>query len=57
MDFEMQVAAYEFWKNRSIYYVSKMYTEQIKQGEDYDKLQKCIQGADCRRTRGRSLCN
>ena len=43
MDLEMQVESYEFWANRSVYYVSKMYTEQIKEGEDYDKLQKCIQ--------------
>ena len=43
IDLEMQVEAYDFWANRSIYYVSKMYTEQIKEGEDYDKLKKCIQ--------------
>lgn len=43
IDLEMQVESYEFWSNRSVYYVSKMYTEQIKEGEDYDKLQKCIQ--------------
>lgn len=43
IDLEMQVESYEFWENRSIYYASKMYTEQIKEGEDYDKLKKCIQ--------------
>ena len=43
IDLEMQVESYDFWANRSIYYVSKMYTEQIKEGEDYDKLKKCIQ--------------
>ena len=43
IDLEMQVESYEFWANRSVYYVSKMYTEQIKEGEDYDKLQKCVQ--------------
>ena len=43
IDLEMQVESYDFWANRSVYYVSKMYTEQIKEGEDYDKLQKCIQ--------------
>ena len=42
-DLEMLVESYDFWANRSIYYVSKMYTEQIKEGEDYDKLKKCIQ--------------
>ena len=43
IDLEMQVESYDLWANRSVYYVSKMYTEQIKEGEDYDKLQKCIQ--------------
>lgn len=43
IDLEMQVESYDFWENRSVYYVSKMYTEQIKEGEDYDKLQKCMQ--------------
>ena len=43
MDFEMQVIYYDYWANRTIYYLSKMYTEQLKAGEDYDKLQKCIQ--------------
>ena len=43
IDLEMQVESYDFWANRSVYYVSKMYTEQIKEGEDYDKLKKCIQ--------------
>ena len=43
IDLEMQVESYDFWANRSVYYVSKMYTEQIKEGEDYNKLQKCIQ--------------
>ena len=43
IDLEMQVESYDFWTNRSIYYVSKMFTEQIQEGEDYDKLKKCIQ--------------
>ena len=33
IDFEMQ----------AIYYLSKMYTEQIREGDSYDRLQKCIQ--------------
>lgn len=44
IDLEMQVESYDFWANRSVYYVSKMYTEQIKEGEDYDKLQKMPSG-------------
>lgn len=42
IDFEMQVNYFDYWENRSIYYLSKMYTEQIKEGEGYDRLQKCI---------------
>lgn len=42
IDIEMQVAFFEFWENRSIYYLSKMYTEQIQAGEEYNKLKKCI---------------
>ena len=43
IDFEMQVVYYDCWEKRAIYYLSKMYTGQLKVGEDYDKLQKCIQ--------------
>ena len=43
IDFEMQVIYYNYWANRTIYYLSKMYTEQLHEGDNYDKLQKCIQ--------------
>lgn len=43
MDFEMQVIYYDYWANRTIYYLSKIYSSQIKEGDNYDKLQKCIQ--------------
>ncbi len=43
MDFEMQVVYYDYWANRTIYYLSKMYSEQLKAGDDYDNIQKCIQ--------------
>ena len=42
IDFEMQIAAFEHWDKRSIFYLSKMYTDQIKEGEDYSTLKKCI---------------
>ncbi|MCD7764228.1 MAG: Rpn family recombination-promoting nuclease/putative transposase [Lachnospiraceae bacterium] len=42
IDMEMQVATFEAWQNRILFYLCKMYTEQIKEGEDYDVLQKCI---------------
>ena len=35
IDIEMQVSFFEFWANRSIFYLSKMYTESIKSGGDY----------------------
>ncbi len=37
------VVYYDFWANRTTYYLSKMYTEQIREGDSYDRLQKCIQ--------------
>lgn len=42
MDVEIQIAPFEFWAERSLFYLSKMYTEQIKAGEPYAVLQKCI---------------
>lgn len=43
IDFEMQVVYFEYWENRTLFYLSKMYTDQIKEGDDYDVLKKCIQ--------------
>ena len=43
MNYEMQVEYYEYWGNRSTYYMTRMYTDQISSGEDYDALQKCVQ--------------
>ena len=42
MDLEMQVAPFEFWNNRVIFYLSKMYTEQVKEGDKYKNLKPCI---------------
>ncbi len=42
MDFEMQVTSFDYWEKRILFYLSRMYTEQIKKGESYEKLQKCI---------------
>jgi len=39
---EMQVAQFDAWKNRIIFYLCKMYTDQVKKGENYDNLKKCI---------------
>mgnify|MGYP002240896895 FL=1 len=40
VDVEMQVAAYEYWAERTLFYLSKMFTEQIHEGERYDVLEK-----------------
>lgn len=37
IDLEMQVIYYNYWANRTIYYLSKMYAEQLSDGDDYDK--------------------
>ena len=42
MNMEMQVPYFEFWTNRVLFYVSKVYSSQIKKGDDYDQLRKCI---------------
>ena len=42
MNMEMQVPYFEYWANRVLFYVSKIYTGQIQKDDDYDKLQKCI---------------
>ena len=42
MNIEMQSTSYDYWQERSLFYLSKMYTDQIKQGEDYESLKKCI---------------
>lgn len=42
IDMEMQVLMFTYWAERSLYYLSKMFTEQLQKGRDYDTLQKCI---------------
>ena len=36
------MAEFDFWKKRIVFYLSKMVTDQIHKGDDYDKIQKCI---------------
>ena len=38
MDFEMQVTAVSYWIKRVLFYSRKMYTNQLKVWEGYDKL-------------------
>ena len=42
MNMEMQVAFFKYWINRVLFYIGKIYTGQIREGEDYEKLQKCV---------------
>jgi predicted transposase/invertase (TIGR01784 family) len=39
---EMQAEEHEDFRKRSLFYSSKAYSEQIKKGEDYDKLKPVI---------------
>ena len=39
---EMQVRGQEFWPARALYYLAKVYGEQIKKGEDYAELMPVI---------------
>lgn len=38
IDMEIQVAQFPLWPERSLFYLSKIYIEQIKSGEDYKVL-------------------
>lgn len=42
IDMEMQVMYFAYWTNRVLFYIGKMYTGQLKKGESYDRLKKCI---------------
>lgn len=63
INMEMQVKYYEFWDERALFYLCKMFAEQIKTGDSYEKLKKCIhvsildfihfpEDTDCYRTIG-----
>lgn len=42
IDTEIQLSEMRIWANRSLFYTSKMYTDQIEQGQKYDVLKKCV---------------
>ncbi|MDD7388713.1 MAG: Rpn family recombination-promoting nuclease/putative transposase [Lachnospiraceae bacterium] len=42
LDMEMQVAYFAYWEKRILFYLGKMYTGQLKKGEPYEALKKCI---------------
>lgn len=41
-DIEIQLAEQKVWANRSLFYLSKMYVEQIAAGQDYTVFKKCV---------------
>ena len=42
IDIEIQLAPLSVWADRSLFYISKMYTEQISSGQDYSVFKKCV---------------
>ncbi len=42
LDIEMQVVYMEYWDDRSLFYLCKMFSSQLCKGEEYDRLQKCV---------------
>lgn len=42
IDMEIQLTSFAAWAERSVFYLCKMYVDQIHEGEDYDVLKKCI---------------
>lgn len=42
IDIEIQLSELRVWADRSLFYLSKMYTEQIKSGEPYNVFKKCV---------------
>ena len=42
IDIEIQLAPLRVWADRSLFYLAKMYTEQIRKGQDYTVFKKCV---------------
>lgn len=42
INIELQVAMYHHWDRRSLFYLAKMYTEDLRVGQNYARLKKCI---------------
>ncbi|HBA96635.1 MAG TPA: hypothetical protein DCZ23_00865 [Lachnospiraceae bacterium] len=42
IDTEIQLSELKVWADRSLFYISKMYTEQIHEGQKYDIFKKCV---------------
>ena len=42
IDIEVQLAKLTVWAERSLFYLSNMYTDQISSGDDYARFKKCV---------------
>ncbi len=42
IDTEINLTYMAAWANRALFYASKLVTDQLKKGDDYDKMKKCI---------------
>lgn len=42
IDIELQIHGQEYWLERNLFYLAKMYTDDLKAGQRYDRLRKCI---------------
>ena len=42
IDTEIQLSELKIWSDRALFYISKMYTDQIGKGQHYDVLKKCV---------------
>ncbi len=39
---EMQVRTQKYWNRRNLYYLGRMYTDDLMAGEDYSRLHRCV---------------
>ena len=42
IDIEIQLSELKVWADRSLFYLSKMYVEQIEQGQKYNVFKRCV---------------
>ena len=42
IDIELQVKVYDSWDKRQLFYLSKLFTEDLLTGQDYSRLKKCV---------------
>ncbi len=42
IDIEIQIHAGKYWDKRQLFYLSKLYVEDLRSGDDYSKLKRCV---------------